>query len=71
MHRRTTRRGKRKAEILEALDHGVGGTLAFEQFEDGANRALHLAVRIEHNLVVVEDKPDRQTGSAARLWTPC
>jgi len=31
---------KAKAEILEALDHGVGGTLPLEQFEDGTNGAL-------------------------------
>ena len=49
-----------QAKLLEPSYNAVGCALAFEQFEDRANRALHLAVGIEHDLVFVEDKADRQ-----------
>ena len=49
-----------QAKLLEALHNAVGGALACEQFEDRSNCALHLPVGIEHDLVFVEDEPDRQ-----------
>jgi hypothetical protein len=47
-------------EFLEAPHGAVGGTLAFEQFEDHADRALDLPIGIEHDLVALEYEADRQ-----------
>src|SRR6202040_6330 len=51
---------KVQPKIMEAPHHRVGGAFLFEKLEDGADRALDLLVRVEDNLVVVEDEPDRQ-----------
>jgi hypothetical protein len=51
---------KAKAKLLEALYNGEGTAFAREQLEHCPNRALHLPVWIEHDLVFVENKPDRQ-----------
>src|ERR1700682_2486370 len=51
---------KAKAEFLEALDHGVGSALSLEQIKDRSNGALHFLIGIKRNLVVVENKADRQ-----------
>ena len=52
--------GKAQAQFVEALHHGVGGALLFEQLEDAANRTLHLLVGVEHDLVAIPDEADRQ-----------
>src|SRR3954470_16100439 len=54
----TTREAQSK--FLETPHSAVGGTLAFEQIEGHANRALDLLIGIEHDLVVLEYDPDRQ-----------
>jgi Transposase IS66 family len=51
---------KVQPKIMEAPHHRVGAVFLFEKLEDGADRALNLLVRVEDNLVVVEDEPDRQ-----------
>jgi len=56
---RSTR--KAQAELLEALHHGIGRALSFEQFKDHSNGTLHFLVGIKRNLVVVENKADRQS----------
>src|SRR5437899_2618245 len=52
---------KAKAKLLEAPDHGVGTAFSLEQFEDRSNGALHFLVRVERNLIVVENKANRQS----------
>jgi hypothetical protein len=52
--------GETQAKLLEALYNAEGGAFACEQFEDRPNRALHLPVGIENDVVFVEDEPDRQ-----------
>src|SRR6202795_4487237 len=45
---------KAQAELLEALDHGIGRALSFEQFKYHSNGTLHF-------LVGIENKADRQS----------
>jgi hypothetical protein len=52
---------KAKAKLLEAPDHGVGTAFSLEQFEDRSNGALHFLVRVERNLIVLENKANRQS----------
>jgi hypothetical protein len=52
---------KAQAELLEALHHGIGRALSFEQFKYHSNGTLHFLVGIKTNLVVVENKADRQS----------
>jgi hypothetical protein len=52
---------KAKAKLLEAPDHGVGTAFSLEQFEDRSNGALNFLVRVERNLIVVENKANRQS----------
>src|ERR1039458_7683447 len=49
-----------QTQFVEALDDTEGRTLACEQVEDRAHRALDLLVGIEDDLVAVEYKADRQ-----------
>ena len=51
---------KVQSHVPEAPHDAIGGALAREQLKDRADGALHLLVGIEHDLVVVEDQPDRQ-----------
>ena len=51
---------KAKAKLLEAPDHGVGTAFSLEQFEDRSNGALHFLVRVERNLIIVENKANRK-----------
>src|SRR4029077_8438302 len=52
---------KAKAKLLEAPDHGVGTAFSLEQFEDRSNGALNFLVRVERNLIVVENKANWQS----------
>src|ERR1700716_1864487 len=52
---------KAQAELLEALTHGIGRALSFEQFKYHSNSTLHFLVGIKRNLVIVENKADRQS----------
>ena len=52
---------KAKAKLLEAPDHGVGTAFSLEQFEDCSNGALNFLVRVERNLIVVENKANWQS----------
>src|SRR5215470_17336801 len=55
---RSTR--KQKSQLMEALNHGVGGVLLLKQFEDRSNRALYLLVWVENDLVAVEYQTNRE-----------
>src|SRR6266700_2395770 len=55
---------KAKAKLLEAPDHGVGTAFSLEQFEDRSNGALHFLVRVERNLIVVENKANIDAAKA-------
>src|ERR1700726_4741044 len=46
---------KAKAELLKALNNAIGATLFLKQFEDYSNSALHFPVRIEDDLIVLEN----------------
>jgi hypothetical protein len=50
---------KAKAELLETLNNAIGATLSLKQFEDCPNSTLYFLVRIEDDLIVVENKTNR------------
>lgn len=51
---------KTKIEFVETFDNGISRTFALEQLEDGANRALHFLIGIEHDLVAIIHITNRQ-----------
>ena len=52
---------KAKTKLLEAPDHRIGAALSLEQFEHRPNGALHFLIGVERDLIVVENKADRQS----------
>src|SRR5215831_3635673 len=51
---------KMKTEFVETFDNGISRSFALEQLEDGANRALHFLIGIEHDLVAIIHVTNRQ-----------
>ena len=43
---------KTQAQFVETFDNGISRSLALKQFEDGADRALHLLIGVERNLAI-------------------
>ena len=52
--------GKPQAQLVVAADDAERRSLAREQIEDRADGPLNFLVWIEHDLVAVKDKSDRQ-----------